>query len=415
MCLLSYVKQVYLFFIVLVTAVAQGQPSWTLYNTGNSAMPDNSVYCLATDSAHNLWIGSDNGLVRLSGNTLTVLDSSNSGLPVNQIRSLAFDKQGRLWVGTLQAGVAVYDGSNWSYYNTQNSLLPDNQVRSIAFDSSGYAWLGTGGGVANINDEGWAIYNMGNSPLMANNINSVYIDRNDVKWVGTVNGGISIKEGSGWTTYTHMNSGLLDNTVFDITEDLYGNAWFATPAQGLGRFNNGVWYYRTNYNSALPTNSLTCVRISQTTDVKYIGTIDKGLVRWNNGLQFDSFTVHNSPMPDNHVNDVLIYNDTTCFIATATGGLVKFTDTTRFVAVGINEAPAYNTLRLFPNPASTFLKIEIPVEHMQIQLLDITGRVWLQTTYSLGEALSLAGLPAGYYVVVGTSSGTAYRAGFVKE
>lgn len=347
-------------FLLAAFQFASAQSIWTFYNTGNSVLPDNSIRAIEQDKLGNIWIGTDNGLAKYDGTNFTIIDSSNSGLAENQIRSIAFDSANHLWVGTLPAGVCTFDGNNWINYTTFNSLLPADQVRTIAIDSSNAPWLGTTGGVARISDEGWEIYNMFNSPLGANNINHILIDKEDTKWIGTVNGGIAKKQGSSIITYNKLNSGLTDNTILDLEKDIYGNLWFATPAQGLGRFNGSNWFYRLDANSAIPTNSINALEIATNTDVKYLGTSDKGLVRWNNGLIFDSFTVNNSPMPDNNISCMKRAADGKIWMGSLTSGVVVFNDTTQFPLVSNVRETENVTLNVFPNPVTDVLTVSIP-------------------------------------------------------
>ncbi len=412
-------KKTFCFIFTFIFFSAQSQSLWTIYNTSNSSLPDNVIRVIETDTAGNVWVGTDNGLAKFDGSNWTVIDSSNSGLPVNQIRSIAFDSANRLWVGTLQAGFSVYDGSNWTNFSSTNSLLPDDQVRSIAFDADKIAWIGTTGGVAYLSDEGWIIYDMFNSPLGANNINKIFIDANDTKWIGTVNGGISKKEGNAWTIYDNHNSGLTDNTVTDLENDIFGNLWFATPAQGLGRFNGANWYYRVDANSNIPTNSITCVEIVKNTDVKYMGTSDKGLVRWNNGLEFDSFTVNNSPIPDNRVNCLKRTTDGKIWIGTSTGGVAVFNDTTNFAIVNtINEVTATDAFQIYPNPVREKLNVlgsQFAV--CKLEISNLLGEVMLQKPEvgNLKWEVDVSSFPNGLYIVRMSGDGLALTKKFLKQ
>lgn len=397
----------------------QAQSNWTVYNTGNSGLPEDVIRAIAFDSLGNTWIGTDNGLAKFDGTNWMVLDSSNSGLPVNQIRSLAFDTAGRLWVGTLQAGLCIYDGVSWIIYNSSNSLLPDDQIRSITFDADDVAWLGTAGGVVYLSDEGWIVYNMFNSPLGANNINTIFIDAANTKWVGTVNGGISRKQGNTWITYNNHNSQLADNTIVDFDSDIFGNLWFTTPAQGLGRFSGTDWYYRFTANSAIPTNTLTCIEIVKSTDIKYMGTFTSGLIRWNNSLQFDSFTVSNSPLPDNHINCMQRARDGKFWIGTATAGVAVFTDTTTFNVVSRVEPILQNNgPALFPNPTSNWLNIEPDIAGIyEVSVLNGQGQQVLSAFNPEGnlQKINTAVLAAGIYFVQLKTADRVYGSKFIKQ
>lgn len=386
--------------ILLWFSGISAQTQWTIYNTSNSSIPDNVIRCLTEDAQGNVWIGTDNGIARYNGNNFVVFDSSNANLPVNQIRSLAFDSLGNLWVGTFQAGLVIYDGQSWTAYNSQNSALPDDQVRAVNFDKSGSVWLGTTGGVVQINDEGWSIYDIFNSPLMANNINCIFTDAQNSTWVGTVNGGLSRHTGSVWTTYTHQNSNLLDNTVYDVTDDVFGNLWFATPAQGLGRFDGTSWYFRSIANSLIPTNSLTAVQVVKSTDVKYIGSADKGLIRWTNGFAFDSFTVNNSPMPENHVSCLLQYNDSTFYIGTSNSGLVKFIDTTNYPLVsGVSVLQNDIRLIVYPNPASSEVYLVSPMAKCKYEIVTTLGVVVKVGEVEEDSPIDIRALSNGIYLL----------------
>jgi ligand-binding sensor domain-containing protein len=403
-------------FLLCVTALGQG--NWTIYNTGNSALPDNVIRAIEFDTAGLAWVATDNGLATFNGTTFTVLDSSNSNLPVNQLRSLAFDSAQQLWVGTLQAGFCIYNGNSFTNYNTGNSPLPDDQVRAISFDAYKKPWLGTAGGVVYLSDEGWIVYNMFNTPMGANNINRILIDAADTKWIGTVNGGISKKEGNTWTTYNNHNSGLTDNTVLDFDTDIFGNLWFATPAQGLGRFNGSNWFYRFDANSAIPTNTLTCLEIVKPTDTKYIGTMTNGLLRWNNGLQFDSFTVSNSPLPDNRINCLKRAPDGKFWIGTASGGLAVFEDTTHFQIINsVSKIADGINMKLYPNPVTNVLRIDASQQIQSIDIGTTDGRL-LKTELTNGQkliALNLSELPAGFYIAcIKPTAGPSLSSKFVK-
>ena len=55
-------------------------------------------------------------------------NTSNSGLPDNNVNTIAIDASGNKWIGTGDdsfegAGLAEFDGTNWTVYNTSNSGL----------------------------------------------------------------------------------------------------------------------------------------------------------------------------------------------------------------------------------------------------------------------------------------------------
>lgn len=378
-------------------SIGYTQGTWVVYNVQNSLLPDNTIRSLHKDADGALWVGTDNGLAKFENGLFTVTDSSNSNLPSNQIRSITTDTNGRVYVGTMQAGVAIFNGDSFDVYNTQNSLLPDDNVRALIFDETQNFWMGTVGGAVQVTDEGWSVYNINNSPIGGNNINKIFADEAGVIWIGTVNGGIAKKEGNQWTIYKNSNSGLADNTVLDFATDMAGDLWFTTPAQGLGRFNGNTWQYRITANSNIPTNSLTALQLSKNTGIKYIGSTDKGIIRWDNSLVFDSFTVVNSPLPDNYITCLLLYDDTTLYAGTQSGGLVKFFDTTAAKIVGL-KGVAQNSFSIYPNPTDGALFFA-GVYNATAIFQDMFGRIVFETLITDNPVAIGTYLSKGVYMV----------------
>ena len=97
--------------LVIGSAVAASSQTqeWTVYNTSNSGLPNDSIYALAIDEQGNKWIGTrGGGLAKFDGETWTVYNTSNSGLPFDGVYALAIDAQANLWIATTGGGLAVY-------------------------------------------------------------------------------------------------------------------------------------------------------------------------------------------------------------------------------------------------------------------------------------------------------------------
>src|SRR5690606_5211896 len=110
--------------------------SWTVYNQSNSKLPWDMSRAIFTDSDGILWIGTDNGLVKMVDENIQVFDTHNSGLKsVNynknrtvSIRDAGVDQQNNKW---LIAGWDAYkfDGENWTLFDSINS--PINWARKL--------------------------------------------------------------------------------------------------------------------------------------------------------------------------------------------------------------------------------------------------------------------------------------------
>jgi hypothetical protein len=103
------------FLLLLLTTVCRSSllfgQSWTIYNTGNSGLPDDNIRALAVDQQQTKWIGTDAGLVKFDGTSWTVYNTTNSGLPDNSVRTIVVDDTNAIWIGTFQGGLARFNGT----------------------------------------------------------------------------------------------------------------------------------------------------------------------------------------------------------------------------------------------------------------------------------------------------------------
>ena len=77
--------------------------------------------------------------------------TTKDGLPGDQVRALAEDRDGNLWVGTNQ-GLGRLTGGRWSHLGIAQGLS-SNLVRAVFEDASGNLWIGFyGGGLSRLRD-----------------------------------------------------------------------------------------------------------------------------------------------------------------------------------------------------------------------------------------------------------------------
>ena len=82
---------------------------WTVYNEDNSILPRGLIRDLIVDQNDNIWIATDDGLVRFDGDNWTVFSTDNSGLVNDKVRCLAVEHNNTLWIGT-EGGLSKYTG-----------------------------------------------------------------------------------------------------------------------------------------------------------------------------------------------------------------------------------------------------------------------------------------------------------------
>lgn len=106
---------------------------------------DKQVRASTIDSTGNLWLATNNGIIKYDGRQFTTY-TTEDGLLVNDIRDILVDKQRNLWCAMWGGGVAIYNGENFQTITTKDGLVHNN-VRSIFEDSQGNLWFATDGGV----------------------------------------------------------------------------------------------------------------------------------------------------------------------------------------------------------------------------------------------------------------------------
>ncbi len=382
---------------LIIPFTGSAQNGWTIYNSTNSPLPENSVRCITIDQNGLKWIGTEFGLASFDDINWTVYQTTNSGLPDNSIRSLAVDQQNNLWIGTFSGGLVKFDGSTWTVYNTGNSDLPDDFVRCLVVDTLNNKWIGTIGGLAYFDDVNWVLYNTSNSILGSNNIGSIYVDKEDNSVaIGTINGGLTLIDDTAWTPYTLWNSNLPDNTILGLDEDSSGVLWLATPAAGLSAHIGGFSFLTFNTaSSTIASNSLTSISIAADETI-WVSSNDSGIIK-RDGSTFEVYNTLNSPLPDNFVHTINADEPGIIWIGTLQGGLIRFDES---LYLPVKEITATFPVQLFPVPAKEILFIKANDQTInQVYIYDTYGKIIrTKIVNSNNTSLDTSDLPSGTYI-----------------
>lgn len=150
------------------------------YDTMNSLLTTNAVFCVYADSMERLWIGTKFGLFLMdikSGK----LRTDCFGTPItDEVKYIAEDSRKDIWICSKSGLYRI--GTNLQvieHFTTQN-LLPDNQVLSIQEDGQGAYWIATGKNIVKYvpSEKEHCIYRMPNGmgDLDFNNAVSMFAD-----------------------------------------------------------------------------------------------------------------------------------------------------------------------------------------------------------------------------------------------
>jgi len=209
------------------------------YSVRNGLTSD-VILSLAAAPNGDLWVGTPDGLNRLSGGAITSFTSAD-GLPDDFIRSLLVDADGSLWVGTrrglthwaigksIAAGAGISPAAMETF--TQANGLGSDLVGAMTRDANGDLWVATLAGLSRVHDG--KIVNFTTANGLSSNVVTALLARKDgTLLIGTQDRGWDEWDGKGFSAA--KGNGLEQTTIHAILDDGAGHLWFATGS-GIAR------------------------------------------------------------------------------------------------------------------------------------------------------------------------------------
>lgn len=228
--------------------------SYTYAVDNPNSLSDNRVYDIVRDNRGNLWVGTFNGLNRLSTNlplfrTFRNNPLESNSLINNSVWAFEEDAGGRIWVGT-EEGISIFDSRSLSFSRLRSGPgqngLPDSHIRKIYRDRQNRMWIGTRyNGLSMFDPENKTVKHYRHMPgdttsLPDNQVVSLLEDHKGQIWVGTPFGlgrlDINTGKFSNYRPDPANPNALPDRRVLDIFQDNTNRIWLATG--------NGLALYR---------------------------------------------------------------------------------------------------------------------------------------------------------------------------
>jgi ligand-binding sensor domain-containing protein/signal transduction histidine kinase len=188
----------------------------------NEGLTNEFVRTLAEDAEGNIWVGTDNGLLRLKGDRFVRVDGTAS-VPMLAVHSIYRDRDGHLWVGGSK--LLRIDGNHITEY-TMRGEASQNRVKSILQTRDGTMWVGTVSGL-NRMAPGQTRFNRVNG--ITGTVRVLRQTTDGVLWIGTIGQGAYQYRAGGLTQITAPAS-LPSNTVLNFFEDDEKNFWIGTQS-----------------------------------------------------------------------------------------------------------------------------------------------------------------------------------------
>lgn len=277
---------------------------------------NDQVRSIVQDSTGNLWLATDEGLVRYDGKYFYHY-RKEQGLSNNLVLSLFIDSKGNLWFGSFRGGVTKFDGIYLTNFNTDEGLLSD-VVNVISEDVNGSIWFGTGEGVTVYDGKTFKNFTP-KEGLCGKDVRSLTRDDTGRMWIGTADGGFSIYNGENFTNYSKTN-GFINNFIAEIIKDRKGTMWLATGSSGVVKY-EGNKFFNYNTDSGLRSNLMRSAYQDKNGEY-WFGTADKGVSRFD-GNYFYNYGVDEGLSSD-FVKIILEDSQGNIWLSTKVAGLTKY-------------------------------------------------------------------------------------------
>jgi ligand-binding sensor domain-containing protein/serine phosphatase RsbU (regulator of sigma subunit) len=296
------------------------------------------VNCIHQDNAGYIWLGTEDGLNRYDGRSITVFKNKpkdSLSISDNWILAITSDSKGRVWIGTKGGGLNMYDPNKnifkaFTHNDSIKNSISSDWVTSLLINKD-ELWVGT--------DNGVNIFDLNNFTVKTldighktdeRNILSIYKDRNSVFWIGTFNGFYAYNPATQKAriykdvdTYGEPKVKFSER-VYAFLEDNENNFWIGTDA-ALIKFDrkyNTYKYY--TLNTALNNNDRIRAIVQDSHGWMWVSTLGAGVHVYNKLTDsFKSFknqANNNSSLANNNVRCITEDKAGSIWIGTNSGG-----------------------------------------------------------------------------------------------
>ncbi len=328
-----------------------------------------------------------------------------------------------IFISSYYSGLMeIQNGEFVNIYSTDNSTLgawtnsprqdglPWVGVAGLEYDTEGNLWMNSAFSTTPLSvrkaDGSWEGFNLQNAVGQTTAVADLIITRDNNKWmIANRTGIIAVEDNAGPDDDIELltpgtgSGGLPNPEVFSIAEDLDGQIWVGSR-DGIAVFFSPFDVFSENANDArqilveqdgifqfLFENQAVSTIAIDGANRKWIGTYGSGvfLMSPDGTEQIRKFTIENSPLMSNVINDIVIDPKSgTVFIATDEGVMAYASDATE-------GAPANECTSVFPNPVRAHYQGSISITGLQrdseVRITDVRGNLVYSTVSNGGVAV----------------------------
>jgi ligand-binding sensor domain-containing protein len=310
---------------------AQLTENWQLYDQANSELPWDMTRAIASDQKGDVWIGTDNGIVKItngkwehynSSNTI-IASTANNKKETKSVRDMVVDQKDNKWF-VIGYDVYKYDNHIWSKFDSLNS--PINWARTSYADHLGNVFFTSWDGVAKFDGEKWSQLTKKNAKLPSDKTLGVFVDSKERTWIGTFEGNVMIEKGK-TTLLNDKSSPLSKAYISQMHEDKKGNLWFSLhneegTAAGIYKLSlDGVWERLLNDDPKMfVANSINEFFLDEQNGTLWVSQNNVGILKYAiASKKLEVYTNENSNVPSVHVAQITKDKDGAIWAATFAG------------------------------------------------------------------------------------------------
>ena len=274
-------------------------------------LPDRKINSLLPLDDRDLWIGTDNGIVRWNGAELSRAGTPRA-LDHVQILGMILDHDSNIWIASAH-GLSRIGAAGVSL--TEERGRPGSTVSALFEDREGSLWVGNSRGLERFRDTLFLTYDP-SGISRSENYGPVYPDAQGRTWFAPSDGGLFWIQGD--KTERVTNAGLGADVIYSIAGGI-GDVWVARQKGGLTHLRpRGNSFTDETYTArdGLAQNGVYAVHRSRDGTV-WAGTLSGGVSRFQNG-RFTTYTAVNG-LASNTVTAIEESSDGTMWFATPNG------------------------------------------------------------------------------------------------
>lgn len=342
----------------------------------------------------NIWVVTLDYLVAISRENHALQEKIVS---LNRGRCISGDSDGNIWVGSWNGLYRISPNRKVTHYQSQaeGGDLSDSQVRCVLEDDFKNIWVGTFRGLDSYNPvtgewEHYTRYGNSSNTLSHSSVLSLCKDMQSNIWVGTYYGGVNMFNPNKATNRFYSAEPLQEDclsfpVVGKMAEDNNGNLWICTEGGGLNCYHADTkkftrYQHRKEDPNSIGSDNLKSIYYRKENNRLYVGTHLGGLfvldLESNKGRTFHPVKGDRTSLPHEIVNDIQAYKNG---LALLTQGGPVFMD-----PVTEKFTPLLNDAKIWELASREYL--------YETFLIDSKDRMWMALT--MGGVICIH-LPSG--------------------